>query len=269
METQVTISTKEWDLAASLHDPADPVESSEIKRPLVLICHGFVGNRIGTDRLFVKASRELCSSGYKVLRFDFAGCGESSGEYGKNGLESMIAQTRSVLDYAVGLPGVDPERIILLGHSLGGAVAILTAVEDSRVKKLVLWSPVANPINDIVRIVGKAVYEEAIYNGSSDYQGYGLTADFFNSLIRYHPFQEVKKFTGDVLLIHGTSDDVIPVDYSFLYQKMFRIRAAGQCDKEIINRADHTFSSHTSIRQLLDKTKEWLSYTGRPESFYI
>ena len=49
----------------------------------------------------MKTARELAEDGYLVLRFDYIGCGESSGEYGAEGLESMVLQTRSVLDYAV------------------------------------------------------------------------------------------------------------------------------------------------------------------------
>ncbi|WP_040950234.1 alpha/beta hydrolase [Gorillibacterium massiliense] len=268
-ESILSIRINQLELAASLHEPDHIGNEPEALAPLVIICHGFVGSRIGVDRLFVKAGRELGENGFAVLRFDFAGCGESSGDYGDNGLDSMIAQTIGVIDYAEGLPGIDPERITLLGHSLGGAVAIHVAAVDRRIKNLILWSPVANPINDIVRIVGKAAYEEAIHAGSTDYAGYRLSAGFFNSLVSHHPFQEVRKFPGNVLLVHGTSDDVIPVDYSFLYQKVFRIRTSGHCEKEIINSADHTFSSQDGIRRLLDKTKQWLSYVNSPESYYI
>jgi len=193
-----------------------------------------------------------------VLRFDYGGCGESSGEYGELGLDAMIEQTRTVLDYGLDIENVDPTRVTLIGHSLGGAVAVLTAARDKRVKTLVLWSAVAYPFNDIVKIVGRDKYDESVKTGQTDYLGYTFKPEYFDSLSRHQPFQQAVKFGGDVLLVHGTSDDVIPADYSFLYQKLLWMRQEGQCDKEIIFQADHTYSSGPHQQRLIKITKQWL-----------
>lgn len=193
-----------------------------------------------------------------MLRFDYLGCGESSGSYGDHGVESMIAQTRSVLDYGLSAFDVDPTRVSLLGHSLGSLIALLTAIRDRRVKNLVLWSAVGYPFSDIVKITGRDLYDRAVKQGSADYLGYGLTPKFFDSLGEYQPFQEAVKFSGDVLVVHGTSDDIIPADYAFLYQKVFWMRPEGRCDKEIIFQGSHTFSSGDHQQQVIRKTKEWL-----------
>lgn len=261
MERQISIPYGEERIAASVHYAEAKVQGGRCKErvPLVVICHGFVGSRIGVDRLFVKTARSLAEAGFLVVRFDHVGCGESSGEYGSEGVDSLIAQTRAVLDYAFGLGDIDPTRVSLIGHSLGGMIALLTAVRDRRVKNLILWSAVGYPFNDIVNITGRKVYDRAIEHGSADYLGYALTPAFFNSLGAYQPLQEAMKFTGDVLVVHGTSDDVIPADYAFLYQKVFWMRTEGRCDKEIIFQADHTYSSGETRDPLIRKTREWLS----------
>ncbi len=259
MQRHITIQSGHLELAATIHYPAVENEDDRPRRyPLIIICHGFVGNRIGADRLFVKAARKFSESGYFVIRFDYGGCGESTGDYGSTGLDSMIQQTRSVLDYVFDIDSIDPERVIVLGHSLGGAVALLTAAKDKRIRTLVLWAPVANPFNDIVKITGKKVYEDSVTNGYADYLGYCFKPEFFESLSRHHPFKEIKKFHGDVLLLHGTADDIIPVDYSFLYQKVFWMRSEGRCDKEIIFQADHTFSSGEAANEAVTRTIKWL-----------
>ncbi|MGF7047599.1 pimeloyl-ACP methyl ester carboxylesterase [Paenibacillus sp. DS2015] len=262
MERHIIIRHNEEELTANIHYPSSSVKRegrSKDRIPLVVICHGFVGSRVGVNRLFVNAARELAEEGYMVVRFDYVGCGESTGDYGREGLESMINQTRTVLDYALTCADVDPTRVTLIGHSLGGAVAILTAGRDQRVKNLVLWASVGYPFNDIVKIIGKDVYETSIKTGFSDYLGYEFTPTFFESLAPFQPFQQAGKFTGDVLLIHGTGDESIPVDYTFLYQKVFWLRPEGRCDKEVIFQADHTFSSGAHRKQLLHRTKEWLN----------
>lgn len=259
MERSISIKSGQSDLSATLHYPQGRKEGNEQARiPIIIICHGFIGSRIGTNRLFVNAARVFSNHGYMVLRFDYEGCGESTGDYGATSLESLVEQTRYVLDYALDIDVIDPEHVILLGHSLGGAVVILTAAKDKRVKSLILWAPVAHPFKDIVTITGRHIYDEAISNGTSDYLGYSFTPSFFNSLLDNHPFQEIVKFSGDILLIHGTSDEIIPVDYTFLYQKVAWSRQEGQCDKEVILQADHTFSSRQSVARLYDRTVEWL-----------
>jgi uncharacterized protein len=264
MERHFTIQSEQIKLAATLHYPERlNIPADEERYPLIVICHGFVGNKIGVDRLFVKAAREFSNNGYMVLRFDYGGCGESTGEYGEGGLTELIAQTRIVLDYALSIDCVDSTRVTLLGHSLGGAVALLTAAQDRRVKSLALWAPVAHPFNDIVKITGKSVYEQSVQNGFGTYSGYHFKPAFFESLSEYHPLEQTRKVSGDVLLVHGTADDAIPVDYTFLYQKVFWMRTSGQCDKEVLFQADHTFSAGNSAAEAIRKTLEWLQLSER------
>lgn len=258
MERAFTIRYKELSLAASIHYPSAELSAIEQKMPLVIICHGFVGSRLGVDRLFVNAARDLAKSGYLVVRFDYAGCGESEGMYGENGLDSMIDQTRSILDYGLSLDCVDPLRVTLIGHSLGGAAALLTAAKDKRVKSLVLWSPALHPFNDIVRIVGRDRYDDVIKNGHADYLGYRLQPEFFETLQQHQPFQAAMKFRGDVFIAHGTSDDTIPADYSFLIEKTFWLRGEGRCDKNIVFQADHTYSAGEHKVELYQSTLAWL-----------
>lgn len=258
MEKTLTLRHGDLELAATLHYPKGERPSSGMW-PAVIICHGFVGSRIGVDRLFVKTARALAVAGYYVLRFDYGGCGESTGDYGALGFASMIDQTRTALDYILDIDCVDPLKITLLGHSLGGAVALHTAVKDKRVKNLIMWSAVGYPFNDIVRIVGRSVYDEAMTKGSGDYAGYALKPVFFNSLAEHQPFQAAGKFGGDVLLVHGTSDDAIPADYSFLMQKVFWTRPEGSCEKEIIFQADHTYSTRRHQEEAISKSIEWLA----------
>ncbi|NHN30624.1 alpha/beta hydrolase [Paenibacillus agricola] len=262
MEHHKTIRSNEVELAATLHYPPTTAD----KNPIVIIAHGFIGNRIGIDRLFIKAARELSQAGYMVLRFDYAGCGESTGQYGASSVDSMIDQTRHVVDYALQIGCVDPTRVILLGHSLGGAIAVLTAARDKRIKSLVLWSAVAHPFSDIIKITGKKLYEDAVQFGTADYLGYTFEPQFFDSLTKHQPLEQTRKFTGDVLVVHGTNDELIPVDYCFLYQKLFWMRSQGQCDKEVIFQADHTYSSSTAYAKLISTTKDWLSTIEKQKS---
>ncbi|MEK4174507.1 alpha/beta fold hydrolase [Aeribacillus pallidus] len=255
MEKMYYIPSQQASLAATLHIPNAP--SKNEKFPVVVICHGFVGSRIGVNRLFVKAANHFASLGFAVLRFDYEGCGESSGIYGTYGLDRFIEQTIHVIDFVEKLPFIDKHELYLLGHSLGGAVATLTAVRDDRVKNLAIWGAVGRPFEDIAAIVGKEGLEEAESSQYVDYEGYSLTKTFFRSLEQYTPLQEAKSFTGDVFVAHGTEDEVISPSYACLYEKSFKKRA-NSVEKSLIIGGNHTFSSIRHSTELFQQTGEWL-----------
>lgn len=253
MEIQTKILWNNMELAATCHFPS---KKAVRPVPLVIICHGFIGSKVGVNRLFVKTAENLAQN-YAVLRFDYKGCGESSGNYGENELTGLISQTMAAIDYGSSLDGIDPEEIILLGHSLGGAVALLTAVRDSRVKKLILWSAAANPFEDIVNIVGRDQYDRLQEESYVDYLGYPLTSRFFDSLSEFAPLKELRCFSGDVLIVHGTGDAEIPVTYCDRFSKAFESIGCSCVKKEIAG-ADHTYSSIGHFNELLAVTSGWL-----------
>ncbi len=245
---------------------------------MVIICHGFIGNRIGVNRLFFKAAKKLSAAGYGVLRFDYQGCGESTGDYGDNTMPAFVQQTIRMIDYVVGLDFVDPNQIILIGHSLGGATASLTAAFDKRVKKLILWAAVGYPFEDITRIVGTEVYQNICKYGTTDYLGFELKDTFFRGLRMLYPFEHCQQYEHDVLILHGKQDEDIPMEYAYKYEQLYRKRAIhglsgiGSADvrRYIIERGDRTFSNSRSSEELYAQTLYWLQQTTSPnEQIYI
>lgn len=260
----MTITAENSVLAASIELPN--WRDSKRGVPVVVICHGFVGNRIGVNRIFVKAARSFAEAGHCVVRFDFSGCGESTGEYGSGGLDAMVDETLLVIDSIVERVEFPISSITLIGHSLGGPVAIRAAARDPRVSNLVLWSAVGNPFEEIVQITGISTYEEAVRTGSADYLGYRLGLGFFRSLAKFHPYREVREFSGDVLVLHGSADNDISPGNAVLYEQALAPRSRGDYVVDRIAGGDHTFSGEPAVSALLDKTRTWLRerrQTGR------
>ena len=83
----------------------------------LLICHGNGGN-VG-DRLHFASL--LMAVGFDVLLFDYRGYGRSSGRPGEQG---TYRDARAALACLLDQPGVDASRVLYLGESLGGAVAV-------------------------------------------------------------------------------------------------------------------------------------------------
>ena len=76
------------------------------------------------DIAFILNSYRL--QGVNVLCFDYRGYGLSGGTPSE---KNVIADANWVLDHAVANLGVDPEKVILHGRSLGGGIAMELAVE--------------------------------------------------------------------------------------------------------------------------------------------
>jgi predicted alpha/beta-fold hydrolase len=103
--------------------------------PLVVLTNGYDATM--TDLYFasaVAASRR----GYHVLMFDGPGQGAALYHDGLALRPDWEVVVAAVLDVAVGLPEVDPARIVLHGWSLGGYLAGRAATRESRLAALVL-----------------------------------------------------------------------------------------------------------------------------------
>jgi fermentation-respiration switch protein FrsA (DUF1100 family) len=101
-------------------------------RTTIILSHGYGDNQ---DQMLPWAAF-LHRAGYSVLTYDMRSRGASGGDAITLGaLEQQ--DLRSVIDYVVTRPDVDPARIGALGVSLGGATTLLAAAQDQRIKAIV------------------------------------------------------------------------------------------------------------------------------------
>ena len=109
-------------------------------RALVILCHGFTGSKTADGRLLVQAARDLAAHGIAALRFDFLGSGDSAGEFSEMSPNTEIEDVKHVVAWAKTTGGAT--RLGLLGHSLGGAVALCAAeqLRDPMIRAWVGWS---------------------------------------------------------------------------------------------------------------------------------
>jgi pimeloyl-ACP methyl ester carboxylesterase len=108
--------------------------------PTVVILNTGIVHRVGHHRMFVALSRALASAGFNVLRFDFAGIGDSEPRADSlSPLDSSLADLDEVLDWLERERG--GSRVVLIGLCSGADHAILHAHTDHRVAALVLMDP--------------------------------------------------------------------------------------------------------------------------------
>ena len=107
-------------IPATIQLPAKSARGEEL--PLVVLCHGFTGNRQG-DGHFAPLAEDLAAHGIATVRLDFAGCGDSTEPYANYTLANMAADVDSVIGYMQATYGTG--KTALVGHSMGGRLASL------------------------------------------------------------------------------------------------------------------------------------------------
>jgi hypothetical protein len=239
-------------LRGMLHLPA-----GERPAAAVLLCHGFTASRMESHFLFVKISRMLEQLDIASLRFDFAGSGESDGEFENITLSSEMADASVALDFLRRHPAVDPGRIGLLGLSMGGAVAaMVTARRPDEVRGLALLSAVADPAR-IVSFIRTGKYETQLAQwGHLDMNGHKVGRGFLQDVEGKFPAGDLAAYPGPVLVVHGSGDSTVPASEALTYQDARR-SGKGPTQLEIIDKADHTYASLTHTQQVLELVKKF------------
>jgi len=222
--------------------------------PGVVFFHGFTGDRMESHWLFVKCSRALAQAGVASLRFDFYGSGESEGEFSEVTLQGEIADATEAVEFLRRQKGIDPERIGLLGLSLGGAIAATLAV-PSRAAALVLWSALAHPTH-LRQLAESAAVAIPAANGGREYCAHAISPSFLETIDQVDPLKAIASFQAPTLIIHPEKDEHLPLSHPEDY-----FQAVGSAIKEkvIVPGADHTFTSVAWEREVIDRTVAWFT----------
>lgn len=111
---------------------------NEVPSPALIICHGFDKRGFRGYKIFELIARKACERGFVCLVFDFRGCGRSGGAFGYGWGEQDDLET--AVGYLLSRSEVCGKGVFVVGHSLGGAVALYVAERDKRVKGVALWA---------------------------------------------------------------------------------------------------------------------------------
>ncbi len=210
---------------------------------LVILGHGVTGNK---DRPFlVTLADGLAAAGINALRFSFSGNGASGGRFTDPHIPKEVAEPRSMLDAYAGW------NICYVGHSMGGAVGVLRASQDARIRWLV----------SLAGMVRTAAFAQREFGTVKPGEGFmwddekcPLSQAYMDDLTAIGTVLDAApKIKVPWLLVHGTEDDVVPIQDS----KDILIRAGMDTRFIKIKGSGHVFpGEHTAL--MVDTVVAWV-----------
>jgi hypothetical protein len=200
--------------------------------PTVLLLHGMPGVELNYDVAFT-----LREHGWNCLIFHYRGCGGSAGGYA---VRNLPEDARAAMDeLASGHHGrVDPDRIVMVGHSMGGWAALLEASSDPRVKAVAVLGapsdpgslPLANPeaAKEITDFLQGITPEDFI----AQWRALDQAPAALDLAARIAP--------RPLLIVHGARDTTVPPAQA----RALGERAGEPCRLVIHPEANHSFTRH-------------------------
>ena len=211
---------------------------------IVVIGHGVTGNK---DRpALVSLAEGLSDAGISALRFSFSGNGESDGKFTDSTITKEVADLGSVLDV------LTDRKICYVGHSMGGAVGVLRAAVDERIEVLVSLAGMVHTNDFAVREFGEVTPDQGFMWNEPDCPLSQLYMDdmaMINSVAKH-----TSKFGGPWLLVHGSEDDIVPIQDSIDVLQF----ANEPTELLELEGADHVFSGE-STNIMVENVVKWIN----------
>jgi putative redox protein len=243
-------------LAGTLHQP----DSAPIGA--VVAGHCFTCSRhTGVLR---RISKDLCDAGFMVLRFDFSGNGQSQGEFQHSTWSKQVQEMEAAVAW---MQNQGIGWIGLAGHSLGAAIALLTA---RRLPRVAAVCRVAGRVSTTrpMHFLTSNQQQHLAQSGQVAFTSRGrqltLKREFFDDAERYDLVAATRALSIPLLVVHGDRDDIIPVSEAHLAKKA----NPEWVELSIVVGGDHMLSRPEDQQQVGRTVAAWFSRQAaspRPE----
>ena len=178
--------------------------------PLVIISHGFGGSGDHSKPY----AEYFAKNGIAAYVFDFIGGGEDIRSDGKMTEMSVLTEEKDLNIILDGLKEnlqIDKENIFLLGRSQGGYVSTLVASERGKeIKGMILLYPAYVIQDDVMERTDNGKHFEPL----SSFLNHTVSDIYDRDAFTVDIYARMRKYSGNVLIIHGADDQIVPIAYS-------------------------------------------------------
>lgn len=222
--------------------------------PAIIFNHGYIPpDQYRTTEKYVAYTDGFSRNGYVLFRPDYRGHGNSEGEpSGAYGSSAYLVDVLNALASLKKYPGVNPDKLGMWGHSMGGFITLRSMVVSKDIKAGVIWAGVVASYPDLLNnwrrrastpppgiTSGRRRWREELIS----VYGEPETNPVFWSSISANSF--LSDLSGPIQLHHGTADISVPAEFS---QKLkAELDIAGQpAELFIYENDDHNLSRNFS-----------------------
>jgi pimeloyl-ACP methyl ester carboxylesterase len=289
-DLSVRIPSAGFTLAGTLSQPSGtPPAESRGRFPAVVL----VGGSGPTDRdsnvagipIFGLLASPIADAGHYVLRYDKRGIGQSGGRGEAATIEDYAEDVRAAVQFLRKRKDVDPDRIVLFGHSEGGLVALLAASRDDEIAGVVLAAtPSATGAELILEqqayVLGKMALSDADRASRIDLQkriqaavlkqgtwddipeALRRQADtaWFQSFLKFTPAPIMSKVKQPLLIMQGTLDRQVPAHHG---EKLAELAKARKKGGDAVTFFPLDGVNHLLVQAKTGDTDEYATLSGR------
>lgn len=173
----------------------------------IIFVHGIRSKK----EYYFERAEEMANEGFATLVMDLRAHGASEGDYCTFGFNE-VGDIQCFIDTLLKIRGAE-HKIGLWGQSLGGAISLLTLAEDSRLDFGVIESTYAN-YAEITEDYTVHTIGFRLPKFLTDYNLWRATQIASFDITHLNPEEACSKIEQPILLIHGTVDDKILIDYA-------------------------------------------------------
>jgi putative redox protein len=235
-------------LEGVLHTPDTTARGS------ILLAHCFTCSK--DLHTMTRLARGLADAGYAVLRFDFTGLGTSEGDFAEtsitNDVRDLIAAATTLIERGYGPCG-------LLGHSLGGAAALLAAERLRTVRSIVvLGAPAtASHVRRLVAEHEQTIRTEGRATVTIAGRSFPIGVAFLDDLDAHDRLDHITGLDRPLLVVHAVDDTTVAVTEG---ERIFAAAAQPKGFVPLLG-ADHLLSDRAAAEAALDIVTDWFHRT--------
>ena len=204
--------------------------------PLVILSHGFGSNMDSVREL----GKSLCKIGFASFIYDFIGGGMNIKSDGKMTEMSVLTEAKdlnTVLDELKEDERINTDNIFLLGQSQGGFVSTYVASNRDDIKGLIDYYPAFCIRDDAEKQYSSVDQVPDTYS----VLGFATVGKiYYVDAVSFDIYEVMENYEGNTLLMHGTSDNVVPISYSERASKTL-----SNCEYIVYQGQGHGFSGDT------------------------
>lgn len=246
----------------------------KIPAPAILICHGMNSQGFHGLGIYTKLAERACELGFVSMLTDFRGVGKSDGvfDYGYGEQDDF----RCALEFLASRPEVTSNNVSVVGHSLGGAIALYMLRDEPHAKALVLWAVPKNHDYNVKKYIrrtrGRLALGLFLLLSPLDrlvdvsrffrLRVYGIDLrlkEVRRKLMRLNETEAASRLNRlPTMVVVGGSDNIVGRDEAEAVYSVL----LGPKSLLVLESADHIFRGKEN--QLIDVTLDWIEKWTKP-----